>query len=121
MTCRLRWRVSVPCPYSTAGTLPSRRSWRAAPLPYSSRVSAAIFTSALCFLLNLNVRCAYECSRERLRMVRQRAGPASYPDLRVRDSPRLRVPLARFVSFVPLILVVLVIIVFGAGSLASSR
>ena len=41
----VRCRVSVPWPYSTAGTRPARRSRRAAPLPNSVRGSAAMLTS----------------------------------------------------------------------------
>ena len=74
---RLRWRVSVPWPYSTAGTLPSRRLRRAAPLPNSVRASAAILTSGTVLLLVSTCDARSKCSRQMRRVrMRQRGGPA---------------------------------------------
>src|ERR1035441_9902291 len=68
----LRGKVSVPCPYSPAGTRPSRRVRRAAPLPNSSRASAAIFTSGTVSLLSSTCNAHAEGSRPR---------PCPYPTL----------------------------------------
>src|SRR5690349_5477733 len=114
---RLRWRVSVPCPYSTAGTLPSRRLRRAAPLPNSSRVSAAIFTSGTVLSPHseraMRVRSvadnAAECGSKQPAVRDAERCPARYRELRVRDSPGLHAP------FVVILLVdvVLVVVVIG--------
>ena len=76
---RLRWRVSVPWPYSTAGTLPSRRLRRAAPLPNSVRVSAAILTSGTVLLLVSTCDAGTKCSRQmrRARMQQRRLAARS--------------------------------------------